>query len=389
MAADRWMTVGSADAGGDPAAAAARAASDALAGREAALLVVMASWRLDLRAVLAGVRSVSGAAAVVGTSTGTSFARSDEAPADVVVTALGGPGVSVRTAASTAADADARGAEVAAVAADPDREHVVLLVLGSGTDGLLQDVVQGAYSALGPGVPLVGGGSDGDIDGSRTWQLHGDDVLQDGLVAAAISTDRPLGVGVAHGLARRGRPLVVTGSEGTLVRSLDGRPALDVYLERLRAEGALPEGPADPDLASLLAAGAPHPLGLARRRGDVARTLWSADLAERTLTFVSPLPQGSAVHVMGGDEAAMVAGAQDACAQAVAGLEGAPAAGMVVFSCIARRGLLSDGSRREEVAAARTASGTEDVALTFSVGEVARVSGAAGCHNQTVVALAV
>jgi len=385
MDADRWMTVGSADAGGDPAAAAARATSDALRGREGVLVVVMASWRLDLRAVLAGVRSVSGGAAVVGTSTGTSFARSGDAPADVVVTALGGPGLSVRTAA----DADARGAEVAAVAAGPDREHVVLLVLGSGTDGLLQAVVQGAYSVLGPGVPLVGGGSDGDIDGSRTWQLHGSDVLQDGLVGAAISSDRPLGVGCAHGLSRRGRPLVVTGSEGTLVRSLDGRPALDVYLERLRAERALPPGPADPDLATLLAAGGPHPLGLSRRRADVARTLWSADLAERTLTFVSPLPQGSAVHVMGGDEDAMVAGARDAFAQAVAGLGGTPAAGVLVFSCVARRSLLSDGSRRQEVAAARAAACTEDVALTFSVGEVARVSGAGGCHNQTVVALAV
>ncbi|NAZ81163.1 hypothetical protein GTR02_04970 [Kineococcus sp. R8] len=349
----------------------------------------MASWRLDLTAVLAGVRAAGGDAAVVGTSTGTAFARSGTAPSDIVVTALGGPGISVRTAASTDADADRRGTEVAAAALRPDKEHVVLLLLGSGTDGRLQDVVQRAYTALGPGVPLVGGGSDGDIDGARTWQFHGDDVLQDGLVGAAISSDRPLGVGCAHGLARVGLPLVVTSSDGTLVHSLDGRPALDVYLERLRAAGALPPGPADPDLATLLAAGAPHPLGLSRRRADVARTLWSADLAARTLTFVSPLPQGSAVHVMSGDHDAMLAGAQAACTQAVDGLAGAPAQGMVVFSCVARRGLLGDGRRREEVAAARTATGGEDVALTFSVGEVARVSGAAGCHNQTVVALAV
>ncbi|MCI2239926.1 FIST C-terminal domain-containing protein [Kineococcus sp. TRM81007] len=392
MNADRWSSVGSADAGTDVAASAALAVERARAGRRAGLLVVMARWDLDLAAVAAGVGAAAGGAAVVGTSTVTTYAGGDEAPAGVVVTAIGGPGVSVRTASAARDDPPyERGARVAAACRDTSRAHSTVLLLPNGTDLQQQAVVRGAYSELGPAVPIVGGGSGGDVVARRSWQLHGApdaagrtavDVVENGLVGAWLGTDRPLGVGTAHGLQRVGEPMVVSDSDGFTVRALDGRPALDVYLEHLGVDaGALGE-------EALTGLGFAHPLGLVRRRREEVRTVVGLDVRERTLTFVSEVPHGSLVHVMAGDEEAVVAGAGRACRDAAAALGGATPAGMLVFSCVARRGLLSRTGPLREARAALEAAGGADVVLNYSNGEIARVSGAAGCHNQTVVALA-
>ncbi|WP_432491016.1 FIST signal transduction protein [Kineococcus gypseus] len=383
MNADRWVSVGVATAGDDVAAATARAVERARAGREAALLLVMARWELDLAAVAAGACDAAGGAAVVGTSTATVFARGGQEAADVVVTAVGGPGLSARSAVSTAADPYERGAQAVAACGGAERAHSTVLLLPSGTDGQQQAVVRGAYSELGPSVPLVGGGSDGDVPGRRTWQLHGREVVEDGLVVVRLDTDRPLGVGTGHGLARVGEPMVVTDSDGLTVRGLDGRPALDAYLERLGVDAG-----AGLDAAALAPLGFAHPLALVRRRREEVRTVVAVDPAERTLAFVSEVPQGSLVSVMGGGQDDMLGGAVSACADAVAGLGGGEVAGMVVFSCIARRELLSHEGRLGEARAALEAAAGPEVVLNYSCGEIARVSGAAGCHNQTVVALA-
>lgn len=343
----------------------------------------MAHWELDLDAVAAAACDAAPGAVVAGTSTTTVFAGGEQQPADVVVTAIGGQGVSARGGMSTAADPFLRGAEAVAACGAGRRAHSTVLMLPTGTDGQQQATVRGAYSELGPSVPLIGGGSDGDMARRVTWQLLGRQVVENGLVVVRLDTDRPLGVGTGHGLSRVGEPMVVTDSDGLRVRSLDGRPALDVYLERL---GHSTGGDLDADALAPL--GFAHPLALVRRRREEVRTVVGMDVVQRSLEFVSEVPTGSLVSVMAGGEQDMLAGAVHACRDAVAGLGGAAVSGMLVFSCIARRELLSHEGHLGEARAALDAAGGADVVLNYSCGEIARVSGAAGCHNQTVVALA-
>ncbi|MFG2038352.1 FIST N-terminal domain-containing protein [Dactylosporangium sp. NPDC048998] len=54
-------------------------------------------------------------------------------------------------------------------------------------------MVRGAYSVVGATVPLVGGLT---ADGR---QFLGDRVLPGGVVGVAIGSDRPIGIGIAHG----------------------------------------------------------------------------------------------------------------------------------------------------------------------------------------------
>src|SRR5918992_5994918 len=124
------------------------------------------------------------------------------------------------------------GARVASCLRDvEDRPHRVLLLLTDGLAGDQQEIVRGAYGVVGAGVPLVGGCAGDDLKMKKTFQLHGNEVLEGSVVAAAIASDAPLGVGVRHGWRRVGEPMLVTSSSGNRVYTLDDRPALDVYLK--------------------------------------------------------------------------------------------------------------------------------------------------------------
>src|ERR687892_717716 len=114
---------------------------------------------------------------------------------------------------------------------------------------------------------------------TATFQMHGDEVLRDAVVAASVSSDAPLGIGVRHGWRRVGEPMLVTRSANNRVHELDDRPALDAYLDRLKA----PER-ARHDPAAFTHFAQTHPLGLNRRTGEEqVRFVAEADFADRSL----------------------------------------------------------------------------------------------------------
>ena len=111
----------------------------------------------------------------------------------------------------------------------------VLMVLSDGLAGDQEEVVRGTYRAVGATIPLVGGCAGDDLKMASTFQFHGNEVLHNAVVAAAIASDVPLGIGVRHGWRRVGEPMVVTGSEGNRLFTLDDQPALDLSVT-VRAE---------------------------------------------------------------------------------------------------------------------------------------------------------
>jgi hypothetical protein len=62
--------------------------------------------------------------------------------------------------------------------------------------------------------------------------------------------------------------------------------------------------------------------------------------------------------------------------------------GLLLFDCVARRSVLSDGRIREEVQRINKVRGELPVGGFYTYGEIARTRGAGGFHNQTLVALA-
>jgi hypothetical protein len=357
-------------------------------GRELpALLVVFASDDYDLPALTRAVRAVAPGVPLVGCSTAGEIAAAGAGDSGVVVMALGGPGFQVATAHASVAEQGLRaaGAAVAGAAAQvADSAHRVLLVLTDGLAGDQEEIVRGAYAVVGAEVPLVGGCAGDGLRMLRTTQLVDGEILTGSVVAAAIGSDAPFGIGVEHGWSRVGDAMVVTASDGVRVLSLDDEPALDVYLRRLGAPAE-----AYVDAAAFTRFALTHPLGLSRRSTEEVRMVAEADFETRSLVCIARVPQGGLAWIMEGDDDSVLAATDAACTSALAGLGGADPLAFFAFDCIARRGVLGDAGIVREVERIARHAGTAPVGGFYTYGEIARDSAVGGFHNQTLVVLAV
>jgi len=380
----QWTSSGS-SANPDAHTAGGEAASGALSGDDAKLLVVFSSEAYDLPQLLAGINEVAGDVPVIGCTTAGEIATAGPGTAGVVAMGIGGPGFDVRTA-SASAEAGLReaSAEVAMSAARLDSSpHRVLLVLSDGLGGDQQEVVRGAYGVLGAQVPLVGGCAGDGLKMKSTWQFYGQRVLEHSVVGAAIGSQGPIGIGVGHGWRAVGDPMVVTASEANRVLALDDQPALSAYLKRLGAPLA-----AHDDAEAFTHFAMTHPLGLSRRGGDEVRHLAGADFADGSLNCIAAVPQGSMVRIMEGDSRSVLEATNVACENALSGLEGRAPLGVLAFDCIARKGVLGDDGIAAEVDRIATYAAGAPVAGFYTYGEFARTRGLNGFHNQTLVVVA-
>lgn len=323
---------------------------------------------------------------MIGCTTAGEIASSGPTDAGVVVAALGGDGFSAATRLAPQASSDLRAAGELAATCLHDletREYRAVIMLTDGLAGNQQEIVRGAHSVLGAGVPLVGGCAGDDLKMSKTFQFADGQVLTDAVVAAAIGSNAPLGIGARHGWTRVGDPVLVTSSHDNRVHELDELPALDVYLDRLSAPEAARVDPAEFTRFALT-----HPLGIARRSGeDHVRFIGGADFEDRSLSCIAEVPQAATAWFMEGDQDSVMEATELACQDSVTGFAGREPLGVLVFDCIARRGILGADGIQEEIRQLVSVSDGAPVAGFYTYGEIARTQGANGFHNQTLVAL--
>jgi len=388
----RWMGVGhSGDA--DAVTAGKLATADALAGRPPALLVVYASaGHYELEPLLDSVRAqAADGTVIVGCTTVGEVAagRDDPTAPGVVVMALGGHGLQVRAEVGREVSARRReaGAEAAGSVLGLDAPHRICLLLCDGLVGDQHEVVRGAYGVLGAEVPLVGGCAGDDFTYHLTHQFLGDrdgvKIFTDAVVGVGLGSAGPLGVGIAHGWRKVGEPVLVTSSTGGRIFELDGRPALDVYLEWIGADRDLV---ADAKAFRERAFGSP--LGMSRRTGEDIRVVHAADLAESSLLCLADVPQGALAWLMEPDGEALVQAGATSCARAIENLGEAAPLGLVVFDCCARKAMLGEDGVRRELDAMVEVAGGLPLGGFYTYGEVARTQGSRGMHHLTVVTLA-
>jgi hypothetical protein len=342
----------------------------------------------DLSGIVAGARaSVGAATAIVGCTTFGEITPSGATARSVLAMALGGDGITVRTALSRDARGRQRaaGTEVARELGRTGRPHEVLILIPDGAIGRHHEIVRGAYSIVGASVPMAGGCS-GDRSYVKTHQFYGDhsgvEVLSASVTAVLIGSDGPIGVGLAHGWRAVGEPMVLTNSEETRIHEFDHQPALDVYLGRLGKDISFAS-----DAAAMTDLTLVHPLGLARRSGEDIRVVESFDLADHSMLFFADVQQGALAWMMESDPESMIDSGGESCRQAIAKLDGVPPIGVIEFNCGVRKLLLRERAG-EEVAKIVEAAAGAPVAGYYSMGEIARIRGTRGTHHMTAVSLA-
>jgi len=385
-ASRRWIRVGT-SSNPDPDQIVTEALAPILAMGTPALAIIYCSPAHDLAAISRRVKLAVGEGDVIGCSTAGELVRDHALSGGLLIWALGGEGFAVSTGYGQG-DTEKGLRDAAFEAAQcieqlERKQHTILFLLADGLCGDQMEVVRGAYDACGAQVPLMGGCAGDDMALQSTRQIHEGDLLTNAVVAAAISSDSPMAIGIAHGWEPLSEPMLVTGSRGTTLISLDDRPALDVYLEAYDAPEAVRQDP-----SAFFGYAHTRPIGIARRNRTEIRYVYGADYEKRTLTIFAEVPQGAMAYLMKGSCNSVLEATADVCALAEQSLQGMPARGFMLLECVARKSLLDQAGLLDASLRLPTVQSGVSVGGFYTYGEIARTEGSGGLHNQTVVALA-
>lgn len=355
-------------------------------GETPALVIVFTAPKYDLPALLAGVRSVTGQARLIG-ATG-----SGELPqgrymgfgAGVAVLAVtAGPyRFGLASARHIRDNLEQAGQEIARRSRDQagPSPHGALILLADSLLGDLQRLVQGVYRVTGPRVAITGGAAGDEQNFRATYVFHDDHIIEEGAAGLWVASDHPLTVTTRHGWSPIGVPLLVTRAEDAVILELGGRPAAEVYEEQL----GLAPGQLSPD--AFWSVSIMHPFGLLQADGSAVIRVAREETPEGGLRIQGCVPPaGSAVQVMSGSADSLLDVVDDVAREALAAC---PEPGVLLaFSCAARATIFGDRAA-EESRRLQAAAGETPVFGVYCCGEFARTQGVLGTHNATLTALA-
>ncbi len=366
--------------GPDAVEVACGTALDSLPG-DPGLLLAFTSGERDFERDAQAISLASGACACAGMTGKGLFGPRGPVDEGCVAIAFGAQ-ISAVLGASEHASGDLRAAGAACTADALDQlegdADLVMLFIDS-TRGDIADTVSGAYEAAGPGVPLAGGAA----GGAEKRHFHGGRATEDSIVAIAISSERPLGLGNTQTCKTRGTPSILTRSKGQLVEEIDGRPAEEVYLEQLGFMGVAFD---DEEFEAMAIT---HPIAQPELHGDFRLRHVIGRTGEGAIILGTGIPESAVIEFTELDFEELLASGAGSVRAAIGGLRGADPQAAVVFDCAGRRRALQEGIP-QEVGSIVSALGSPPppVVGLYTHGEVARLRGAKGDRNHAVVTVA-
>jgi hypothetical protein len=350
-------------------------------GRDPGLVLIFPTGVLDPREAAKQAQEAAGNARVAG-MTGTGAITGGGAIETGCSAVAFDSALSVGVGTGTSADPRAAGRAAATEAlfgVDHDGRHAALLLFVDSESGDQAEIVAGAYEIAGGRIPLAGGAAGGDVRA----QFADGESLSGSVVAVALVSSTPIGVGIGHGCVPRGAPSIVTRSHDAVVLQLDGRPAETVYLEKL---GMADMPLSDADFEAIAMA---HPLAQPDLRGDVRPRYVRGRAPGGGLVCATRIETNAPVDVCEQKPEATVRSALTAVGQAVEQLDGTAGA-VVLFDCAARSARFGNPLASREVETIISSFGYPSPALAgvYTRGEIGRVRGAKGDRNFSLVVVA-
>jgi hypothetical protein len=257
----------------------------------------------------------------------------------------------------------------------PPLSHILLFSNGLLVNGTA--LAGGLQASVGAKVSITGGlAGDGAAFG-QTLVCANAAQGQDIVVAVGLFSDHlEVGYGSQGGWQRFGPVRQITDADGSVLRTLDSKTALDKYKEYLGEHAA-----------GLPASALLFPLFVRRAHAEhgLVRTILAIDQQTASMTFAGDIPQGGTAQLMHANPDGLVSGAENA-AQAATDMLSGPAELALLVSCVGRR-LFMQQRVEEEVDAVRDVVGPQAVLAGFySYGELCPPARDADCelHNQTM-----
>lgn len=243
-----------------------------------------------------------------------------------------------------------------------DEEFKTLMVFVDGLSARIDDFVEALYAVFGLEINYVGGGAGSSSFAKMPCLISNDGLKEDCAVLAAL--DMVSGVGVRHGWSSVGGPFKVTESEGNVIKSLDWRPAFEVYKEVVESHSGHSF-----DGRSFLDISMGYPFGIAKLESErVVRDPVAVD-GNLNLVCVGGVPEGEYVDILHGQPDDLIRASGQALELASKDFPANATPGINLFiDCISRKMFL--GERYADELAALTPEGVPNVGIC-TVGEVA------------------
>ncbi len=356
-----------------------------LQGHSPDALIVFASPRHDIATLLAALRASCEPAVVVGCSSAGEFVTAEQGEGSVSAVALRAPADEMRFAAGIGRGLSADRARAAREVVSAFRgldasayRYRSALVLIDALAGYADDLIDELTLATAGAYQFFGGGAGDDAAFRKTHVFRGDEVASDAVVALEILSNKPLGIGVAHGWEPTSPPLRVTESEGMRVLSLNAVAAVEAFEDHAAATGQRFDA-ADP-LPFFLQ----NVIGLEAADGYQLRVPLAA-LPGGAITCAADVPTGATARLMGARGGSATDAAARATRSAVRQLGGLTPGVALFFDCVATR-LRTGQEFRFELEAVQEALGPARFAGCNTYGQIVRADGQfSGFHNCSAV----
>ncbi|HXI00097.1 MAG TPA: FIST N-terminal domain-containing protein [Sphingobacteriaceae bacterium] len=236
---------------------------------------------------------------------------------------------------------------------------------------LLTEKTMGKYQ-------FFGGGAGDNANFQRTHVFYDTTAYTDSIVLLEILSNKPVGVGAAHGWTPIGEKMRVTETDGTKLISINARPAVELFTQHAEATGQEfnPEQPIPFFLHNILG------IEIA---GDYKLRVPLAVLPDGSLAMASDIPNGAYVRFMETHNHCSKQAAMDAAANAVQQLGDCKPNVALFFDCVATRLRMGKDFDLELNKVSETLKGVDFVGCN-TYGQVARVNGQfSGFQNCTAV----
>lgn len=346
-------------------------------------VVVFASARHDYDVLLQALADAAGTQCIAGSSSAGEF--TDRGRGEGQVSALGiysqemkfsvGLGQGVSADPSEAARQLVEAFRGLARSPFPYRNALVMTdALAGHTDALVEDLTL----RTGGEYRFFGGGAGDDGRFHTTHVFCGTKAYTNAVSALEMLSAKPLGIGVAHGWQPASPAMRVTEAEGTILRGLNGAPALRA-IEAYARESGQSFDAADP-LPFFLH----NVIGIRSPEGYRLRVPLAV-VENGSIACAAAVPEGSVVHIMKADAQSAVQAARVATESALQQLSGHKPAAAFVFDCVATRLRLGRAFEDELQACADLLKPAGFVGCN-TYGQIARAEGQfSGFHNCTAV----
>jgi hypothetical protein len=241
----------------------------------------------------------------------------------------------------------------------------VFITFSEGIEKNSSSFIRGVKESLGGGFPVLGAISSDDFKYKNLSQFFQDQILQNSIVGLLLGGAFHLALGCKHGFKPLGRPRTVTQVEGPVIRTIDHKPAVDIYKHFLGSEF---EGLKNIPLNSYAAM---YPLGVyLEGSGQYLLRNIIDILDDGSIVCHEGISQDREVHLMISNQESCHTSAIEAAEMVKASLADRPAKLVLIFESLARHKILGRSAFNEIQAIKNILGSTTPILGMCSYGEI-------------------